>query len=229
MPRLRIVALCLAFAALLKAQGPPPGTGETIQSLALGLAALTTRVTQLEGRVTAVEGRATALEASATNLGARAASLEGRAGTLEGRATSLEARASKLESGQIVAADLVGTYALYGFQNELGPSYVSSYVFITTLVLQANGTFSGTGTETGHTLAFPPFLPGVTTRTVINFPDPPRPTEVFNGNWSYSGGMLHLGTGFGSWVVGAGGRVFIGAGANHADNTNVILIGTRLP
>src|SRR2546423_11112564 len=54
---------------------------------------------------------------------------------------ALTERVAKLE-GQIVAADLVGTYALNGFQIELSggagrPAQVASYVFAGTVTLNA--------------------------------------------------------------------------------------------
>src|ERR1700731_3125903 len=71
---------------------------------------------------------------------------------------ALTARVAKLE-GQIVAADLVGPYALRGFQIELGggagrPAQVSSYVFSATVTLNADGTVSFVGTpENGNSLS----------------------------------------------------------------------------
>src|SRR4051812_12587977 len=77
--------------------------------------------------------------------------------TIESLAASLEAltaRVAKLE-GQITSADLVGTYALQGFQVELGgaPARVSSYVFSASVTLNADGTVAFVGSpETGNTL-----------------------------------------------------------------------------
>src|SRR2546423_13776396 len=82
--------------------------------------------------------------------------------TVQSLASDLAAladRVAKLE-GKIVAADLVGTYALNGFQIELSGAagrtpQVSSYVFAATVTLNADGTASFTGSpERGNTLAF---------------------------------------------------------------------------
>jgi hypothetical protein len=89
----------------------------------------------------------TVLYAQAQNPGA----------TVESLASDLTARVAKLE-GQIVAADLVGTYALHGIQVELSGSgnsaQVSSYVYVGTAVLVADGTASlTTVAASGNTLS----------------------------------------------------------------------------
>src|SRR5437588_12907732 len=82
--------------------------------------------------------------------------------TIQSLASDLAAlteRVAKLE-GQIVAADLVGTYALNGFQIELSggagrPAQVASYVFAGTVTLNADGSVSFIAPpENGNTLAF---------------------------------------------------------------------------
>ena len=138
---------------------------------------------------------------------------------------ALKARVAKLE-GQIVAADLVGTYALYGFQIELSggagrPAQVSSYVFKATVTLNADGTASFSAPpESGNTLAF-------TT---------PPSVSIFNGNgggsgtttWTYLDGFLTVVGGTPPLSVAAGGRVLTGVSANPDDGTDVLLILTRL-
>src|SRR6267154_346745 len=69
--------------------------------------------------------------------------------TVQSLASDLAALADRVATleGKIVAADLVGTYALNGFQIELSggagrPAQVSSYVFVATISLNADGTAS---------------------------------------------------------------------------------------
>ena len=148
--------------------------------------------------------------------------------TIESLASDLAAlttRIAKLE-GQIVAADLVGTYALRGFQIELSggagrPAQVSSYVFTATVTLNADGTVSFIATpENGNSLS-------LTT---------PPSVSIFQGNgggsgtstWAYVNGSVTVEGGTPPLSVAAGGRVLVGVSANPADGTDVILILTRL-
>jgi hypothetical protein len=157
----------------------------------------------------------TALSAQAQNPGATVESL---ASDL----AALTARVAKLE-GQIVAADLVGTYAVHGIQVELSggnSAQVSSYVFVGTAVLAADGTASLTATESGNTLfigsssSVSPFMgSGGGTMTTT---------------WTYADGTVTTPGGAPSLVVAAGGRILIGSSANPSDGTNVLLILTRL-
>jgi hypothetical protein len=158
-----------------------------------------------------------ALSAQAQNPGATVESL---ANDL----AALTARVAKLE-GQIVAADLVGTYALRGIQLELSggpgnPAQVSSYVLVGTVTLNTDGTVSiSASPANGNTLSF-------TT---------PPSVSVFQGSgngggsttWTYDNGSVTV---FGGvpLSVAAGGRVLIGVSANPADGTDVLLILTRL-
>jgi hypothetical protein len=138
---------------------------------------------------------------------------------------ALTARVAKLE-GQIAAADLVGTYALRGFQIELSggtgrTAQVSSYVFTGTITLNADGTATVSGgPENGNTLSFtvPPSL------------------SIFQGSpggsgtstWTYLNGSVTVDGVTPPLSVAAGGRVLIGVSANPADGTDVIVILTRL-
>jgi hypothetical protein len=154
----------------------------------------------------------------------------GSAQALSTRVAALEARVAKLE-GQITAGDLVGTYVLHAFQTELHgrnpdlATYVSSYVFQGTFVLNADGTgtIGSSGGQFGHSLRF--FItessPQTPTRTVIN-----EPGGGGSFNWSYANGLINIG--FGNFSVTAGGRVLVGSGTNPADGTTVLLIMTRL-
>jgi len=159
-----------------------------------------------------------ALSAQAQNPGATVESL---ASDL----AALKARVDKLE-GQIVAADLVGTYALRGIQLELSggagrPAQVSSYVYVGTVTLNADGTASFNAlSENGNTLSF-------TTPAMVS---------IFTGSgggsgsttWTYSDGSVSLFGGAPPLSVAAGGRVLVGVGANPDDGTDVLLILTRL-
>jgi len=148
--------------------------------------------------------------------------------TIQSLASDLAAltqRVAKLE-GQIVAADLVGTYAFRGFQIELGggasrTAQVSSYVFEGTVTLNADGTASlSAAPENGNTLSF-------TTPAMVS---------IFKGNdggsgsttWTYSDGTVSVVGGAPPLSVAAGGRVLVGVGANPDDGTDVLLILTRL-
>jgi hypothetical protein len=157
----------------------------------------------------------TALSAQAQNPGA---TIESLASDL----AALTARVAKLE-GQIVAADLVGTYALHGFQVELSggkSTQVSSYVYVGTAVLAADGTASLTATESGNTL-----LIG-SSSSVSPFMGSGGGT--FTSTWTYADGTLTFPGGLPTVSVAAGGRLLIGSGANPSDGTNVLLIFTRL-
>jgi hypothetical protein len=138
---------------------------------------------------------------------------------------ALAARVAKLE-GQIVAADLVGTYALRAIQLELSggagsPAQVSSYVIVGTVTLNADGTVSiSASPANGNTLSF-------TT---------PPSVSIFQGSgngvgsttWTYDNGSVTVVGGAPPLTVAAGGRVLVGVSANRDDGTDVLLILTRL-
>jgi hypothetical protein len=93
-------------------------------------------------------------------LCAQVAELSAQINAMQSNDAALQARVAKLE-GQITTADLVGTYAYVGFQNELGrglpgrPGYVASYVYTGGAVtLNADGTGSATGAQSGNSLNF---------------------------------------------------------------------------
>jgi hypothetical protein len=141
---------------------------------------------------------------------------------------ALTARVAKLE-GQIVAADLVGVYSVHGIQNELSASnsstQVSSYVYLGTLALTADGNASLSLTqESGNTL-----LLG-SPSSVKPFQGSNSPPFTFTFPWTYADGALTgpVGDSSLSLSVALGGRLLVGASANNADGTNVLLIFTRL-
>jgi hypothetical protein len=136
---------------------------------------------------------------------------------------ALTARVAILE-GQITAADLVGTYALHGLQNELSggvPAQISSYVFGGTVTLNADGTASLNATpENGNTLSLTatPFISAFSGSG----------SGSGNSTWTYANGTVTLAGGAPPLSVASAGRVLVGASANHSDGTDVILILTRL-
>ena len=144
---------------------------------------------------------------------------------------ALTARVAKLE-GQIVAADLVGVYSVHGIQNELsasnspgGSTQVSSYVYLGTLALTGDGNASLSLTqESGNTL----FLGSPS--SVKPFQGSNSPPFTFTFPWTYADGALTgpVGDSSLSLSVAVGGRLLVGASANNADGTNVLLIFTRL-
>ena len=138
---------------------------------------------------------------------------------------ALTARVAKLE-GQITSSDLAGTYAIHGIQNEMlsnadgVPTQVSSYVYVGTAVLAVDGTTALSVTQSGNGL----FITTPSSRFPVNS------GGSLTGNWTYADGVVTT-TGSGAPIpltVAAGGRVLIGASANHSDGTNVLLIFTRL-
>jgi hypothetical protein len=142
----------------------------------------------------------------------------------------LAARVAKLE-GQIVMSDLVGTYQVAGIQNELGapnppshPGYVGAYVYSGTLTLNADGTGSSTAGQFGKYLFFG--------QSTLGSANQGPATTTFN--WAYSNGLVTFTNSTQSSQNGqslsvtVGGRVMTFASANPADNTDVLLILTRL-
>lgn len=155
-------------------------------------------------------------------------SLAAQVALLQAQVALVTARIDKLE-GHITAADLVGTYAIHGIQNEMHapnspggfPTQISSYVFVGTAVLASDNSVSISGTQTGSTW----------------FLGPPSSVQPFQGSggplagtWTYANGAVTVSLGGApvSLSVTAGGRVLIVASANPADNTDVLLILTRL-
>lgn len=138
---------------------------------------------------------------------------------------ALMARASKLE-GNIVAADLAGTYALNGLQNEIGGANTtgahvgaSTFYGIVTLTSDGNATFSNARAGTQVNLGSMPFQ---SQPAAGNGPT----SGVFQ--WTYANGVLSaLG---GSFSVAAGGRLMIRTSSNDFsdDGTSVLLILSRL-
>ena len=157
-------------------------------------------------------------------LPVRAQSSSATIDSLASDLAALTARVAKLQ-GQITAADLAGTYALNAIQMELGggsPARVSSYVFVGTAILSADGTgtFMSSG-EKGNTLSISP------NSSVSPFMSPNSAGGTSSFTWTYANGVL-TSAGIPSLAVAVGGRILIGASANNSDGANVLLIFTRL-
>jgi len=159
-----------------------------------------------------------------TALSANAQSSGATIDSLASDLAALTARVAKLE-GQIVAADLVGTYAIHGIQVELSGSgnsaQVSSYVYVGTAVLAADGTASLTSVPpSGNTLSIG------SSSSVSPFMGSGGGTGTTT--WTYADGTVTVQGGAPPLAVAAGGRILIGSSANNSDGTNVLLIFTRL-
>jgi hypothetical protein len=160
-----------------------------------------------------------------TALSANAQSSGATIDSLASDLAALTARVAKLE-GQIVAADLVGTYAIHGIQVELSGSgnsaQVSSYVLVGTVVLAADGTASlTTVAPSGNTLS-------IGSASSVS-PFMGNGGGSGTGTWTYNAdGTVTLQGGAPPLAVAAGGRILIGSSANNSDGTNVLLIFTRL-
>jgi len=140
------------------------------------------------------------------------------AAALQAELRNLAARLEKLETRTLEPADLVGTYATTAFQSELNggsPWKVRSYVFDGTTTLKVDGKYTGKSTESGNE---------VSSDGVVNFFSH---DEATRGKWKLNGSKVDLG-GLKLYVVGAG-EMLVGSFANPVDNTNVILLLTRLP
>ncbi len=173
---------------------------------------------------------------SALSLCAQVAALTAQVNTLQSNVTTLQANVATL-GGAISPAELVGTYGVFGFQNELTPIVpnvhgieVASYVFTGTATLNLDGTGSAIQTQSGST---------VVAGTGQTFLSPAnRGPDTFGVTWTYSNGVLsatintinsNLVTPFTvDFNVSAGGSVLTHASANHNDGTDVLLILTRL-
>lgn len=154
---------------------------------------------------------------------------------------ALAGRVSKLE-GQIVSADVAGTYSLMGFQTGLIPDPVSGVVegisLSGTVTLANVGTFTQTTTENGHDLTW-------STKTKIvrdagsvivdvitdvgTVRQPFNKSDTTTGTWSLSGNIVTLTFGGSSvkFAGAAGGRILVATSFNNIDGSNVLLILVR--
>jgi hypothetical protein len=134
----------------------------------------------------------------------------------------LKARVRRLE-GHLKRDELVGAYTLNHIQVALlssAPPLVGRLEHLNStglLQLNANGSFSYAGRETGWNAIwqFP------TTRNRVDRAD------SFSGTWAYSGGNLVLTVDGGevlTWTGGVGGRLWVHGGSNPADGTNTLLL-----
>jgi hypothetical protein len=133
---------------------------------------------------------------------------------------ALKTRVDKLESGQVDAADLVGTYSFTSIHVALSggtPASIASYGILGTATLAANGTgtihiaLEGNQLTQGNPWTLVP----------VSLTDDPSIT------WSYAAGVLNVTDGdeidF-DFRVAAGGRVLTFAGRTDPDDDEVGLI-----
>ena len=154
---------------------------------------------------------------------------------LRSTAAALQAKVDAL-AALVAPANLAGTYAVTGFQNELDPvvpasstnpfrpASVGSYVYTGTLTLSADGTGSVTLEQNGSYLIFgQPSLASA---------DQPAGTVTFD--WTYANGIVSLSsasqpkTDGTTFNVALGGQVMTHASANASDGTDVLIVLTRL-
>lgn len=137
----------------------------------------------------------------------------------------LAARVNRLE-GHLTQAEVAGAYTVSLYQSALiadASQSVGRLEHLTssgTLRLEANGTFTLSGTEAGFNALWQP----AGARETVNRAD------TASGTWSYSAAALRLtfdGGGTESWTGGVGGRLFIHAGANPADGTTTLVLLVR--
>jgi hypothetical protein len=143
-------------------------------------------------------------------LASQLAALTAHVTTLQGQVDTLQGQVAKLE-GNITAADLVGTYTLWGIQTRLrggADAGIGSAALTGNMVLNSNATASLTVNGDGSLL------------TVLGWTLAPstlgngNPGSTFNFTWAYANGALTLippgGGGEGPGIpVGPAGRLLI--------------------
>lgn len=151
------------------------------------------------------------------------AQAKGPGSGLPARMAALEARVAKLESGQVDAADLVGTYALYLLGVELhggNPAQIGVETSVAIFPLNADGT--GSGTVTDGRCDLQQAVPWVLTCG----------EEAGSGTftWTVENGTLVI-PGDENLVatIGAGGRAFIFGGTAPGAGFSNLGIAIRLP
>jgi len=180
------------------------------QYLALAIAALTLVGPHASAQVTVPN-------TFVAGAAARAADVNANFQALATAINGLAARVAKTE-GQVVMADLVGTYALSRMQTEIGVGRVANYISGGTLTMAANGTATLSGlTERGNQLN----LVGTGSLITISRTDP-----AVNLTWSYTGGKVVF-DGVTPLSVADGGRLLISTQSNTADGTAVLLLFVR--
>jgi hypothetical protein len=139
--------------------------------------------------------------------------------------SALTARVAKLE-GNIVAADLAGTYSLTGFGSPLSADAISTIAGRATLTLDANGTGRGSGlTCEGSALTLSGSFSGFDCSEPIG-----------DVTWTYADGVITLTfLNDGDQIpfnVALGGRLFIAAFApfhpSDPSSDHVLFVATRL-
>jgi hypothetical protein len=131
----------------------------------------------------------------------------------------LKARVERLE-GLLTTADIAGTYTLHLLQTELGPNWVQHATEQATVQINANSTYSVSGTEKGFRLDLQP----KPARAPINKAD------TSSGTWRFAPGTLSLkedGSSEEFALTAAGSRLFIGTGTTASDGTTTLVILVR--
>jgi hypothetical protein len=149
----------------------------------------------------------------------------------------LVARVAKLE-GQITAADIVGEYNISGLQHGLHGGTpnavgVESLTWGGTMTFAANGTLTwdSVGNRNGIGLAVQSSGPPANVPILTGDLESEGGNEVASGTWSISASAVTLRingnvTEFPVYFV-ANAQLFVVAGYNDDDHSNVILIGVR--
>jgi len=154
---------------------------------------------------------------------------------LRSTAAALQAKVDAL-AALVAPANLAGTYAVTGFQNELDPpvlksstnpgqpASVGSYVYTGTVTLSADGTGSFTAAQTGSYLVF-----GQPSLASAN-----QAPGTVTFNWAFANGIVTLSAASDphldgvTFNVALGGQVMTHASANASDGTDVLIVLTRL-
>ena len=175
-------------------------------------------VTRLAHRYVAV-GLLLVVPLAASAQSSQVEQLTARVEALAAQVAKLQPRASGVAA---VPEDVIGTWALKGFQSELhagvGNWQVRSYVFNGTMVFTADGKYKLTSVESGNEL--------VNGGAVVNAFV--KPEEVQRGKWRLKSGGVSL-DGGPVIPLSADNMVMTSASANPLDNTNVMLVLTKQP
>lgn len=239
----RVVALCFVVACVFappaaRAQAPTNNLNARVAALEAAVAALQS------GLVAEAGARAAADTSLQTNINSEAAAraaadttlqnnINSEAGARAAADTSLDARSDKLE-GNIVAGDLVGTYAVHLVGISMDPpgtvatfNEMSSYVFTGTATLAANGTGSLNGTVAGILM----------TEQAANLNWMNEGGSAAQGGnflWSYNNGTLSTlvqpGVEFNDFnlSVAAGGQVLVSVAGGPPSNNQQLIVWTRV-
>jgi hypothetical protein len=168
---------------------------------------------------------------------AKASEVNGNFQALLTGINDLNTRVGRLESATLAAADVAGSYRVFGLQTGVqpsGPGLVETITYVGTVTVAANGTYTGSLTENAHDLSWSNTASGVVTSRTSR-----SPTDTLGGTFALSGTRLTLntfgGTGPFEFYGAAGARILVGASAGASPppgssipmGTNVLLILVR--